>query len=575
MKAFKRCVISLALCCSIILALIPFNGAKAEENAATVTSTVLTKDKSAKKITLKGTYDTVELKKGITVKSLLVAQSAATINAGTDVTVDNLNCKKKGADVTIEALKGSKITVNLKKKTRLTIKGSRYADVTVNVLCKGCTLICDIPVSVNASYTFKSGTAEQNISDRDAKLSDINWWKEAYADDEIIKTAEEIEAFNKQNFGNGCGLKNILSYEDITDLQVVEMIKEYSFPSKEYTDGRKITQEETDKIRDNRNISDYPDNEETAAENAAGKKLTVRYAITTENASIRAFPTDLFLTNEIGKYDYLQETGINYFEPLIVLWDSADGEWSFVQAYDYNGWMKKSSFGYCERDELVSLIDTLKDKNVWCTYYTDTYQFVGVNGKEYALTLRMGTYLPVKDDKTVLAYRSKDGNATFTFCSPEDDDKGGKPIEFTSKNLLTIAGNALGTPYSWGDISEKGMDCSSTLQGIFKCFGIYLPRNSSQQIKLSADIIDLNTGFEKKLKKITSLPMGSVLYMPGHVMLYLGEYNGVPYILHNTTDSARDDSGTTIFNSCVLTSIDIGKSGYTLFDRITYAVSFK
>ena len=575
MKSFKKYVISLALCLSLILSLIPFNGAKAEENTAAVTSTVLTRDKSAKKITLKGTYDTVELKKGITVKSILVAQSAAVINAGTDVTVENLTCKKKGANVTIEALKGSKITVNLKKKTKLTIKGSRYADVTVNVLCKGCTLICDIPVSVNASYAFKSGSADQNVSDSDAKLNDINWWKEAYADDELIKTSEEIEAFNEQNFGNGCGLKDILSYEDITDIQVADMIKDYSFPSKEYTDGRKITQEEIDKIRDNRNISDYPDNEEAAAESSTGKKITVRYAITTENASIRAFPTDLFLTNEIGKYDYLQETGINYFEPLIVLWDSADGEWSFVQAYDYNGWMKKSSFGYCERDELLSLLDTLKNKNIWCAYYTNTYQFVGVNGQEYALDLRMGTYLPLKDDKTTLCFRSKDGNATFTFCSPEEEDKGGDIIEYTTGNLLKVADNALGTPYSWGDISEAGMDCSSTLQGIFKCFGVYLPRNSSQQIKLSADIIDLNTTSEKKLKKITQLPMGSILYMPGHVMLYIGEYNGVPYILHNTTDSARDDKGTVLFNSCVLTSVDIGKSGYTLFDRITYAVSFK
>ena len=60
--------------------------------------------------------------------------------------------------------------------------------------------------------------------------------------------------------------------------------------------------------------------------------------------------------------------------------------------------------------------------------------------------------------------------------------------------------------------------------------------------------------------------------MPGHVMLYLGMYDGMPYVLQNTTDSARDDGGVIIYNSFVLTSLDIGVSGNSLFDRITYAV---
>jgi hypothetical protein len=110
---------------------------------------------------------------------------------------------------------------------------------------------------------------------------------------------------------------------------------------------------------------------------------------------------------------------------------------------------------------------------------------------------------------------------------------------------------------------------------LFKYFGIIIPRNSSQQIKLSANIVNLSgLSLTEKLDTITDLPMGSILYMPGHVMMYLGEYNGIPYIIHNTTDSARDDNGVTYFNSCVLTSIGIGKSGLTLFDKITYAVTF-
>ena len=61
--------------------------------------------------------------------------------------------------------------------------------------------------------------------------------------------------------------------------------------------------------------------------------------------------------------------------------------------------------------------------------------------------------------------------------------------------------------------------------------------------------------------------------MPGHVMLYLGMYDGMPYVIQNTTDSARDDGGVIIYNSCVLTSLENGIAGNSLFDRVTYAVS--
>lgn len=595
---------------SFLLCLIPDFSVKADEPAEVIAvNDTITKTKSAKKVNLKGSISKAYLKNGITVNKLSVLVKNAEVYAGANVLIKNLYCNKKNSSVVLEALAGADINVNLKKKTTLTVKGSSNAKVTVNVLCKGCKIISEIPVNVVSNYPVDFVSPMNESLAGNEKIYNLSWWIENYADDSVILTDEEIASFNKANFNNGCGLVDLTAFEnDLTTEKIIDMINDYSFPSKEYVNGRKITEEEKAEILLNRNLPEVRDDSALADNIKDDLDLNIRYAITTQNASIRAFPTDIFLTNTVGKYDYMQETGVNYYEPLIVLWDSKDGEWSFVQTYDYNGWMRKDSFGLCSKEIFDSLVNDIKNGDYQVFNKTGKF-FLDINttGTMFALeeyvepedanadniadienllvTFRMGTQIPYKDGKFTWVFRNEKGEAEFMsleriYSGMVNDSFIADYIlpvqKFTTNNLLYRANEALGTPYSWGDSDENGMDCSSTLQGLFKCFGIIIPRNSSQQIKLSANIVNLSEmSLTGKLDTITDLPMGSILYMPGHVMMYLGEYNGIPYIIHNTTDSARDDNGVTYFNSCVLTSIGIGKSGLTLFDKITYAVKFK
>lgn len=608
---FKYAIRFLAILLSIsfLICLIPDFSVMADESASLIAANDrITKTKSAKKISLKGSITKANLKNGITVNKLSVLVKNAEVYAGANVLIKNLYCNKKNSSVILEALAGTDITLNLKKKTTLTVKGSSNAKVTVNVLCKGCKIISEIPVNVVSNYPVDFVSPMNESLAGNEKIYNLSWWIENYADDSVILTDEEIASFNKANFNNGCGLVDLTAFEnDLTTEKIIDMINDYSFPSKEYVNGRKITEEEKAEILLNRNLPEVKEDSASTENIKDDLDLNIRYAITTQNASIRAFPTDIFLTNTVGKYDYMQETGVNYYEPLIVLWDSKDGEWSFVQTYDYNGWMRKESFGLCSKEIFDSLVNDIKNGDYQIFNKTGRF-FLDINttGTMFALeeyvepedanadniadienllvTFRMGTQIPYKDGKFTWVFRNEKGEAEFMslekiYSGMVNDSFIADYIlpvqKFTKNNLLYRANEALGTPYSWGDSDENGMDCSSTLQGLFKCFGIIIPRNSSQQIKLSANIVNLSEmSLTEKLDTITDLPMGSILYMPGHVMMYLGEYNGIPYIIHNTTDSARDDNGVTYFNSCVLTSIGIGKSGLTLFDKITYAVTF-
>ena len=229
---------------SFLLCLIPDFSVKADEPAEVIAvNDTITKTKSAKKVNLKGSISKAYLKNGITVNKLSVLVKNAEVYAGANVLIKNLYCNKKNLSVVLEALAGADINVNLKKKTTLTVKGSSNAKVTVNILCKGCKIISEIPVNVVSNYPVDFVSPMNESLAGNEKIYNLSWWIENYADDSVILTDEEIASFNKTNFNNGCGLVDLTAFEnDLTTEKIIDMINDYSFPSKEYVNGRKITE---------------------------------------------------------------------------------------------------------------------------------------------------------------------------------------------------------------------------------------------------------------------------------------------------------------------------------------------
>lgn len=186
--------------------------------------------------------------------------------------------------------------------------------------------------------------------------------------------------------------------------------------------------------------------------------------------------------------------------------------------------------------------------------------------------IRMGTILPMGK---YLYYPKRDayGNCMFVAAPLEQEDI--LPVgsmSFSEKNIVELATRLLTTPYSWGDEDEHGTDCSSTVNSVYRCFGLFLPRNTGDQKKMPLGSTDLSgLSSQTKLALIRQMESGTLLYFPGHVMMLLGEYNGKLYILHNTT-SATVSEGTIDFYSCVVTPIDTGISGNTYLDRMDRAV---
>ncbi len=96
-------------------------------------------------------------------------------------------------------------------------------------------------------------------------------------------------------------------------------------------------------------------------------------------------------------------------------------------------------------------------------------------------------------------------------------------LPLTRNNLKKLTSLFRGKPYAWGN-SEQGWDCSGLLVDYFAFFGMELPRNSFQQINAVKAIEVENMSRKEKERILTRLkPYNTLLYFPGHIMLYTGK----------------------------------------------------
>ena len=98
------------------------------------------------------------------------------------------------------------------------------------------------------------------------------------------------------------------------------------------------------------------------------------------------------------------------------------------------------------------------------------------------------------------------------------------------ENYYAEAFKYLGTEYGWGG-TDLGIDCSGLVCTVFRSFGIYLPRNTSDQLNLIFAKSGLKNEADTRLA-IQNCIYPTAIYKPGHVMLYLGSKNGLTYVIH-------------------------------------------
>lgn len=161
--------------------------------------------------------------------------------------------------------------------------------------------------------------------------------------------------------------------------------------------------------------------------------------------------------------------------------------------------------------------------------------------------------------------RGANGTAELHSVVLARSDAARMPLALTSRNVATIADAMHGQLYGWGGMFEN-RDCSSTMRDLFAAFGLWLPRNSNQQAQVGQLIALDKLGPDEKIRSIrrTGLPFLSLIWLQGHIGLYLGtDPTGQPLMLHNMwgvrTDMPQGGQGRAIVGRLVISTLHPGE----------------
>ncbi|MBI5682671.1 MAG: SH3 domain-containing protein [Deltaproteobacteria bacterium] len=380
--------------------------------------------------------------------------------------------------------------------------------------------------------------------------------------DAVLMDADKIYKFNDSTITSIDQMAKIEEmYRTISGSKIKQYLTHDPLPvDKKRFDknGRKIGQRFFRELEENINLEGAEDITE------------IRFGVITNTADIRAFPTIEPIREYPNSKDFDTIQYSKIYPPSIValLHVSKDKKWGFFQASFVRGWIRLNDVAFAkDRDEI------LPDNNQFLIItgsFVDVYEDREL--KKILERLPMGTRLSItgEDEKrwiVAFPYKTKDskllirGSAYISKTS--DVNKGFLP--YTKKNIIQQAFKTLGEGYGWGNIHGK-RDCSSFIKDVFATVGIYLPRNSRQQIstgKLLGHTDNGSSANDLKEAVKSAVPGITLIGLNGHIMLYLGKFDNRDYVIHSLFGYG-DADGFKAVNSTVVTDLNLGsrtKSG--------------
>lgn len=354
--------------------------------------------------------------------------------------------------------------------------------------------------------------------------------------DHTIMNAKEIEVFN----ANTAKLGTLTLFKEINKAygsswvqrSILANYNAMKSQTSHFVDGTKISHLFLQNMKDYLNLNTLTN----------GSTQT-RFALTTSYCDQKIIPTDLALLKKKHEihFDRNQNSALDIGTPVAILHTSKDGQWHYGIGPTSSGWVRASNIAFGTQKEIL---DYLSSKNFVITTAAKTPILIGGRYHDYA---RMGVRLPSLldiDSSTMVMIPSADeeGNLVFTNATVNTADVHRGYLAYTPENILRQAFKFLHSPYGWGGMYGE-QDCSKFLQGIYATVGVKLPRNSLSQSNVSPtklELMDLSKASKHTFLKTSSIIGGTILHLKGHVVLYLGEYKGEPYIIHTVWGASRD-----------------------------------
>ena len=406
------------------------------------------------------------------------------------------------------------------------------------------------------------------------QLSPEYWINRLPDPNKPIKTPEQLKRFNEE-----------------IDAMIPERVDIFKLPAKQ--SGKQIRDQlefeyTTVKGRilfgvDNKRISSslFEENIKPLVQwSEVPNQVDVKWGVATRSTSVRALPTMVKMLEEIGdiEFDQLQFTLIKLWTPVAILHVSSDRKWCYLQAPYVRGWVWAGDIAiFPSREELRKLA---KADDFLAVTGDDIPIFLDRSFKNRQLEASMGSILPLSG-KTDTAYvvwmplRRADGRVILRRSYVKlGSDVSRRFLTLTQANVIRQAFKLVGARYGWGGM-YNGRDCSGFIHDVFLSLGVDMPRDSEQQAFVGTQLghfEPFQDGAGKRQALRSGTPALTLLRMPLHLMLYLGEVNGQFYVIHSTWAervSMTSDEKVRI-NQVVVSDLSLNGRSYvgSLFDRV-------
>lgn len=324
--------------------------------------------------------------------------------------------------------------------------------------------------------------------------------------------------------------------------------------------GRQISGEYYETLADYMDIAAIPPAIDPANRSLGG--VVVRFSdqrILPTLAPLYGDPSDV-------DFDILQNNTLELGTPLLLLHRTRDMKWTYVRSSASSGWVESRNIARCSPEVLEEFVHPerfvviLRSKadiyrNPGLTY-AEEYVQMGVrlplieieeNAYQVMIPIRDSQGYLIKQQGYILKKQASDGY-----------------LPYTARNILQQAFEMLNAPYGWGGMYGE-QDCSRYIQQIFATVGISFPRNSADQAMVGKQLAEFNPDTPGTTKTRTldqALGGVTLLYLKGHIMLYLGKSGFLPYAIHETWAYRVPDGDQELtykINRVAVTDLDLGK----------------
>lgn len=387
------------------------------------------------------------------------------------------------------------------------------------------------------------------------RLSPEYWIEKTENSGETLREPEWIAGFHAKAFDIDPHLVDLSAYpEQVSGQELDGLIRSISKPHeselffRDDADTRRVEEADYQRYRECLALEEIPET------------IDVRFGLMLERTNMRSWPTRDFVIRspDTRDLDRFQENGLFPGELVVVLHESADGNWYFVRSYNYHAWIRKIRIVLGPRQEILDYAGARQFLVVTGSKATTNFNPVDPGISE--LQLDMGVRLPLIDPDELpdhvdgqnpmasyavqLPVRLENGQLGFkTALVGRGQDARQGYLPYTRENIIRQAFKFLGERYGWGH-SYNARDCTGLVLDVYKTMGINLPRNSSQQ---GESPIGENIFFgegatdQDRLEALADADAGDLLYSPGHVMIFLGFDDGEPYVIHDMSGSGWVD----------------------------------